>query len=36
MDKKTVAKLPAKQIFPIWRQVYEDKIKELETGVHHG
>lgn len=24
------------QIFPIWRQVYEDKIKELETGVHHG
>lgn len=26
----------AEQIFPIWRQVYEDKIKELETGVHHG
>lgn len=24
------------QIFPVWRQVYEDKIKELETGVHHG
>ena len=24
------------QIFPIWRQVYGDKIKELETGVHHG
>lgn len=24
------------QIFPHWRQAYEDKIEELETGVHHG
>ena len=24
------------QIFPVWRQVYEDKIKELKTGVQHG
>lgn len=24
------------KIFPLWRQAYEDRIKELETGVHHG
>lgn len=24
------------QLFPLWRQAYEDKIKELKTGTHHG
>lgn len=24
------------EIFPLWCQAYEDKIKELKTGVHHG
>ena len=24
------------EVFPLWRQAYEDKIEELKTGVHHG